>query len=303
MCNFARLFPACVRERMMHVACVCVECRLFYVVSMRKKLSYFVLVAAVFAGIWGCSSIQQAINTGDADIVYDQGLLYYNAGKWNKAIILFETCEPYFRGTSREDSLAFYKARCYFKNRDYANSSALFDEFRRTYGRSAFIEDAEAMYAISLYNMCPAPERDQSTTQQAIMAISEFISHHPQSEQMPIFDEMTKDLTWRLHEKSYLNAYTYYKIERYRSAIMAFRNALKQYPTSHRREDVMYYIVMSCHKYAENSIDSKQMDRYLETLDAYYTFVMEFPESKYSKDVERVAESTKRFIDKNNEEE
>jgi outer membrane protein assembly factor BamD len=179
----------------------------------------------------------------------------------------------------------------------------MLDEFRRTYGRSAFIEDAEAMYAISLYNMCPAPERDQSSTQQAIMAISEFISHYPESKQMPIFDEMIEDLTWRLHEKSYINAYTYYKIERYRSAIMAFRNSLKQYPTSHRREDVMYYIVMSCHEYAENSVETKQIDRYMETLDAYYTFIMEFPESKYRKDVEKVAEAAKRYIEKNKEEE
>ena len=270
---------------------------------MSKKFSYIVLVATLVAAIWSCSGIQQAINTGDANIVYDQGLLYYNAEKWRKASLLLETCEPYFRGTSREDTIAFYKARCYFKDRDFMTSSAMLDEFRRTYGRSAFIEDAEAMYAISLYNMCPAPERDQSSTQQAIMAISEFISHYPESKQMPIFDEMIEDLTWRLHEKSYINAYTYYKIERYRSAIMAFRNSLKQYPTSHRREDVMYYIVMSCHEYAENSVETKQIDRYMETLDAYYTFIMEFPESKYRKDVEKVAEAAKRYIEKNKEEE
>ena len=279
------------------------EREIFFEESMKKNILYTILSLAVVVGIWSCSGIQQAINTGDANIVYEQGLLYYKAEKWRKASLLLETCEPYFRGTSREDTIAFYKARCYFKDRDFLTSSTLLDEFRRTFGRSAFIEDAEAMYAISLYNMCPAPERDQSSTQQAIMAISEFITHHPNSEQMPIFDEMTKDLTWRLHEKAYINAYTYYKIERYRSAIMAFRNALKQYPTSHRREDVMYYIVMSCHKYAENSVELKQMDRYLETLDAYYTFIMEFPESKYSKDVEKVAESAKRYIEKNNEEE
>lgn len=270
---------------------------------MKKILAYAVVATTFVAGIWGCSGIQQAINTGDANIVYDQGVLYYNAEKWHKATILFETCEPYFRGTSREDTIAFYKARCYFKDHDFMTSSTLFDEFRRTFGRSAFIEDAEAMYAISLYNMCPAPERDQSTTQQAIMAISEFMTHYPNSEQMPIFEEMTSDLTWRLHEKSYINAYTYYKIERYRSAIMAFRNSLKNYPNSHRREDVMYYTVMSCHKYAENSIESKQMDRYMEALDAYYTFVMEFPESKYIKDVEKVATAAKRYIEKNKKEE
>ncbi|MBQ1953119.1 MAG: outer membrane protein assembly factor BamD, partial [Alistipes sp.] len=111
------------------------------------------------------------------------------------------------------------------------------------------------------------------------------------------------DLTWRLHEKSFINAYTYYKIERYNSAIIAFRNALKQYPDSHRREDLMYYTVMSAYKYADNSAEDKQLDRFMEALDAYYTFVMEFPESKYKKEVDDVSEVAKRFIEKNQVEE
>ena len=270
---------------------------------MKKNILYTILSLAVVVGIWSCSGIQQAINTGDANVVYEQGVLYYNAEKWRKASMLLETCEPYFRGTSKEDTIAFYKARCYFKDRDFITSSTLLDEFRRTYGRSAFIEDAEAMYAISLYNMCPSPERDQSTTTQAIIAISEFLSHYPNSDQVELFHEMTKDLSWRLHEKSYINAYTYYKIERYKSAVVAFRNALKQYPTTHRREDLMYYMVMSAYKYASNSVETKQLDRYMSALDAYYSFVMEFPESKYKKEVEHVAEVAKRYIEKNREEE
>jgi hypothetical protein len=33
------------------------------------------------------------------------------------------------------------------------------------------------------------------------------------------------------------------------------------------------------------------------------TFIMEFPESKYKDELERVAETTRRFIDKNQKEE
>lgn len=49
---------------------------------------------------------------------------------------------------------------------------------------------------------------------------------------------MDKILTQRLHDKTYLNAYTYYKIGRYKSAIVALKNALKalshQAPTAKR---------------------------------------------------------------------
>ena len=224
--------------------------------------------------------------------------MYYNAEKWQKAIALLDHCEPYFKDTYKADTIAFYKARSYFKDRDYMTASEKFDEFRRSFGRSAFIEDAEALYAVSLYNMCPAPERDQSTTARAIVAISEFLSHYPNSTQKPLFDEMTTDLTWRMHEKAYINAYTYYKIGHYNSAIVAFRNAIQKYPTSHRREDLMYYVVKASFDYAENSVESKQEDRYLAMLDNYYSFIAAYPESKHIKELTRMSKDARNFLDK-----
>ena len=190
---------------------------------MKEKLFYVAAFVAVVLAFCSCSSIQRVINSGDAELIYERGILYYNAEKWQKAIALLDHCEPYFKDTYKADTIAFYKARSYFKDRDYMTASEKFDEFRRSFGRSAFIEDAEALYAVSLYNMCPAPERDQSTTARAIVAISEFLSHYPNSTQKPLFDEMTTDLTWRMHEKAYINAYTYYKIGHHNSAIVAFR--------------------------------------------------------------------------------
>ena len=268
-------------------------------VYMRKFLSYIIPLVVVWALAASCSSLQRVINTDDPDLIFQRGLEYYKGEKWTKAILLFEHCEPYLKGFPQEDSVAYYKAHSYFKNVDYQTSATLFDEFRRTYGRSVFIENAEALYAISLYNMCPSPERDQTTTAAAIIAISEFLSHHPNCAQRDYFLEMTHDLTWRMEERTYLNAYTYYKILRYDSAIIAFRNALKKYPDSHRREDIMYYITMSAYKFADNSVASKQSDRFMTMLDSYYSFIMEYPESKYRQELDQAAEVAKRYIEKN----
>ena len=267
--------------------------------DMRKFLSYILPIALLCAAISSCSSIQRVINTDDPDLIFSQGKLYYEGGKWDKAILLFEHCEPFLKGFPQEDSVAYYKAHSYFKSYDYLTSATLFDEFRRIYGRSVFIENAEALYAISLYEMCPGPERDQSTTAAAIIAISEFMSHHPESQQIQYFIEMTKELTWRMEERSFLNAYTYYKILRYDSAIIAFKNALKKYPDSHRREDIMYYIAMSAYKFADNSVASKQSDRFMSMLDSYYSFIMEYPESKHRAELDKAAEVAKRYIEKN----
>ena len=61
----------------------------------------------------------------------------------------------------------------------------------------------------------------------------------------------------------------------------------------------MYYIAMSAYKLADNSVASKQSDRFMSMLDSYYSFIMEYPESKYREELDKAAEVAKRYIEKN----
>ena len=103
-----------------------------------------------------------------------------------------------------------------------------------------------------------------------------------------------------MKKKAYLNAYTYYKIQRYKSAVVALRNALKQYPDTPYREDILYLIAVSNYRLAHNSVIEKQGERYLNVLDSYYSFINEYPESKRRKELERYIKEAKDYLDKNN---
>ena len=231
--------------------------------------------------------------------MYDKALEYYAKEKWTRASTLFEGALPYYSGTTREDSISFFNARCKYKNRDYETASLLFDDFRRKFGRSVFIEDAEGMFALCYYYLAPGPSRDQTMTSQAIIAVNEFMSRYPDSKQVENFKSINEELTQRLHDKAYLNAYTYYKIGKYNSAIVALKNALKKYPESTHREEIMYLIVDASYRYASNSIEEKQTDRYLSMLDSYLSFKEEFPESKHIRELERMAKHAKDYLDRN----
>ncbi len=266
---------------------------------MKRLLTYILALAAVAITSASCDGVNKALKTNDPQYVYEQALKFYGEEKWRQASDLFTACRHVYVGSPREDSLSFYNAHCKFKDRNWDEASMMLDEFRRKFGRSPFIEDAEGMYALCYFYMSPGPQRDQSVTTEAIIAITEFQSRYPNSDKREQFDEMLDILTERLMEKSYLNAYTYYKIGRYKSAIVAFKNSLKQYPESHRKEDIMYYTTLSAYRLAANSIESKQVDRYLATLDYYFSFISEYPESKYRKELENIAERSRDFIDKN----
>lgn len=260
-----------------------------------KYLSAAIVAAVLFASC----GISKILRSEDPELIYRTALEYKEKQKWSRAASLFENIAHYYVGSPREDSISFYQALCKYRDRDYDAASTMLDEFRRRFGRSVFIEDAECMYALCYYYMSPGPTRDQAITSKALQALGEFIVRYPESEHVENFSKVIDELTERLHEKSYNNAYTYYKIGRYNSAIIALRNALREYPESHRREELMYLTVKSAYKLAENSIVSKQHDRYIDMLDTYYTFVDEFPESTHRKELDRMARNAKDFIDKN----
>ncbi len=248
-----------------------------------------------------CGAVQKAIKTGDHEYIYQQGVKYYEDEEWSRASTLFNTVERLYVGTAREDTLSYYMARCRAKIGDYYTAIDMLEEFRRQFGRSEFIEDSEAMYVMCHYYLSPAPTRDQTITNQAISAAYEFMERYPDSDKNEGFEEIIATLKDKLYEKSYINAYTYYKIGRYKSAIVAFRNALKEYPETTRREDLLYYVTASSYELAKNSVPSKQLDRYIATLDSYYTFVADFPESQYSKSLDKMAREAKEFIEENQE--
>ena len=245
-------------------------------------------------------SIHQIVKSADPELIYSEGLKYYGREKWRQAGDLFDACQAYYVGDMREDSISFMAARSKFKSRDYVAATTQLDEFRRKFGRSVFIEDSEAMLAMCHYYLAPDPTRDQTVTTEAIIAFSEFIERYPNSTRVEAFEGLIKELTERLKEKAYINAYTYFKIQRYKSAVVALRNALKQHPETPHREDILYLITVSNYRLAHNSVEEKQGDRYLDVLDSYYSFINEFPESKRRKELERYTKEAKDYLDKNN---
>lgn len=70
------------------------------------------------------------------------------------------------------------------------------------------------------------------------------------------------------------------------------------YPESGHREELAYLIVSAHCLYARNSVASLQRQRYLDTQNAYYNFVDQYPDSKYKKEVDKMLEEAKKHLAK-----
>ncbi len=239
-------------------------------------------------------------------LMYTEGLRYFNMKKkgkdrnsmsnLRKAQNLFGVVaqQQAFSGTPQEDSLYYYYGSSYFQAQDFQTSQDIFDNFRRRYGSSRFLEDVEYKFASGFYYLSPDPKNDQSITIRAMSAITEFLGRYPDTEHRAVCEERMEELRRKLYTKSYENARLYYTIGRYNAAVRALNNAIDEYPQSPFREELMY---LATYLYARNSVASQMTNRYLSMMDNYYNLISEFPETRHLREVEHMRDEARAHIE------
>ena len=61
----------------------------------------------------------------------------------------------------------------------------------------------------------------------------------------------------------------------------------------------MFLVLKSSYLLADNSVASKQKERYQATVDEYYSFVGEFPESSFVREAERIYSDSQKQLGNN----
>ncbi len=191
---------------------------------MTKPLLRITVCTAALLLAAGCSGYNKLLKSNDKERMYQAAFEYFEAGKYDKTLQLFEEIAPYYQGTAREDTILFYTADAHYRSRDYQLSSMEFDDFRNRFGRSPFVEEAEYKYAMGFYYLSPQPNRDQTSTYMAITSINEYLQRYPNSLKKQLCLLRLDELQQTLYDKSFFNARTYYKIGRHKSAVIALRN-------------------------------------------------------------------------------
>lgn len=259
-------------------------------------------------------SYNKLLKSTNYNLMYREGLVYYNSkkkgqdynssGNYQKAQNLFDRAyqSQYFAGTAQEDSLFYYLGCSYYKAGVFEASEQLFDNFRRRFPNSVFLEDVEYMYAMGFYFSSPAPQYDQTTTLRAMIAITEYQGRYPGTTKTTEIDERMTELRQKLYTKSYENAKLYYTIGQYKAAVRALNNAIDEYPESPYREELMYLATRSAYLFAKNSVASQMTDRYMNMMDNYYNLISEYPGTSRLKEVEKMRDEAMAHIAKNTKE-
>jgi outer membrane protein assembly factor BamD len=250
---------------------------------MFLKRLYIILLLAVII-VAGCGKHQKLMKSTDNEAKYAAALDYYDEKDYYRALQLFQQLINVYQGTEKAEKLQFYYAYCYYYQKDNVLASYYFKRFVNNYPRSPFAEEAMFMNAYCYFLDSPVSSLDQTNTYTAIKEMQLFINLYPNSTRVEEANKLIDQLRAKLQRKDLDIASLYLKMKQYEAAIYCYKNVLKEYPGSEYKEEILYSILKSNFYFAENSIVSKQAERYQSALDAYNELVFQYPETKYLKD-------------------
>ena len=272
---------------------------------MKKSLLSLLVALLILASSSCTTRMAKLERSTDYNELYNGAIAFYQKGQYAKAKVLFERISPYYRGTDQAERIRYYWAYSEYYQRLYQLAAYQFKEFYQTYGRSPYAQEAQYMEAYSLYLNSPEADLEQTSSEEAVLAMQNFLNRYPASRYYEEANAIIDELQVRFETKAYNTAKLYYRL----STGLSFRNYLEaalvtfeafkeDYPDSKYNEELMYLSVETSFKLANNSILSKKKERFDKTLTLQRDFKNRFPESKYAKDIDDFFEKSNKEIEK-----
>lgn len=257
---------------------------------MKKIFIITLLAAAVFSS---CGEYNKLLKSTDYEYKYEAAKNYFAKGQYGRSATLLNELITILKGTDKAEESLYMLAMSYYNQKDYQTAAQVFKTYYNTYPRGTFTELSRFHSGKALYEDTPDPRLDQTSTYLAIQELQMFMEYFPQSNKKNEAQDMIFELQDKLVKKDYLAAKLYYDLgtylgNNYQACVITAQNALRDYPYTKYREDLSVLILRSRYEMAVNSVDDRKEERYRETIDEYYAFRNEFPESKFTRDAERI---------------
>ena len=270
-----------------------------------KKLVLIALSTALLFG--SCAKeFNQVYKSPDYSYKYEYAKECFANGKYTRAATLLQELIIQQKGTTEAQESLYMLAMSEFCNRNYETAAETFKQYVKSYPRGLYSEMASYYVGESLYMSTPEPRLDQSSTVQAISSYQEYLDLYPGAKLKDQAQQRLFELQDKLVEKELYSAQLYYDLgayfgncssggNNYEACIVTAQNALKDYPYSSRREDFAVLIMKSKYELAQQSVESKKIERYQDAEDECYGFINEYPDSKERKNAESYIKQCKKF--------
>ena len=275
----------------------------------------YIIIALVSGSVLtSCGEYNKVLKSTDYEYKYEAAKSYFGKGQNTKAAAILEELITILKGTDKAEESLYMLGMTYYNQGDFITASHYFSTYYNTYPRGTYTEQARFYSGKALFLDTPEPRLDQSSTYKAIQELQMFMEYFPASNRHQEAQQMIFDLQDKLVMKDYMAARLYYDLgsytgnssysttgNNYLACIVTAQNALKDYPYTKLREDISILLLRAKYDMAKESVEEKKEARMRDAIDEYYAFKNEFPESKYTKEVENIYKDAKKYVKEINE--
>ncbi len=272
---------------------------------MRKQAIAALLPLVLLSGC--AKEFNSVYKSQDFKYKYEYAKENFALGKYQRAATLLQDLIIPEKGSQDAQECLYMLGMAEYKNMDYETAAETFKKYVKSYPRGEYAELAEYYVGQSLYMSTPEPRLDQTETVNAINAFQEYLDLYPDAKMKEDAQNKLFALQDKLVKKELYSAELYYNLgtyfgncmgddggNNYEACIVTSQNALKDYPYTKLRENFATLIMKSKFHLAEQSVESKKMERYQDAEDECYGFLNEYPDSKEKKTAEEYIEKCKK---------
>ncbi len=262
-----------------------------------KSIHLYILSFLAGLLFTACSEFQKVQKNGTFEERYNMAVELFNKKDYYRASLLLENLLPLAIGREEAEKIEYYYAFCQYYEKQYMMSAYYFEKFTDTYSRSEMAEECNFMKAMSLVNMSPKYNLDQTNTLQAIESLQIFLNRYPTSE----FADSSNTIIDILHEKLEIKAYEqaklFHKLSRHKAAVVAVDNFKRDFPDAHYNEELSFLKIDAQYNLAKVSVEKVKKDgqtiylkkqRLIETITFYNQFIDHYQNSEYIKQAETI---------------
>ena len=259
-----------------------------------KNYLYIIVLAVLFS----CNGYQKIVKSNDIELKYIMAKKYYEEDEYFKALPLLDELHTLYKGTKKAEEVDYLLAYTHYGLGANMLASYYFKIFTLTYPLSNHNEELAYMAAYCYYLESPKSSLDKTNTMKAIQELQAFIDKYPESEKVANCNTLIDDLTEKVHDKVFSIARLYYDIQDYNAAITALNTVITDHPTIENQSEIQFLILDANYKLASNSINSKKIERYNNTIASYRYFAKNFPEDSRMKDAKNIYEKSIKQLEK-----
>ena len=276
----------------------------------RSRLLFLPLLCALLM-LAACSEYSAVLKSNDYEYRYEAAKALYADGHYRQASELFSLLLVPLKGTSYGEESLYMLGESNLKAKDYESAVTFFKKYYQLYPKGHYMELARFNSGYSLYKQTPDVRLDQTSTMEAIKEFQDFLDYCPETGLKEQVHEIIYDMQDKLVKKEYLSAKLYYDLgtytinsfyggNNYEACVVTAQNALKDYPyaSAGLREDLSILILKAKYNLAKQSVEEKRLERFRDTIDEYYAFQNDYPESQYMKEANSIFSYSERVVAK-----